>query len=112
MASHVQDYSMRLILGTHPGSGFSSEMTDQYVRYGSSPRGGQALILAGKVKSLLDRRFNFSFADIQSMAKPALRHRLSLNFEGESENISQDKIIEELLQKIPVQSDSHQEKTG
>ena len=77
-------------------------MVKQYVRYGSSPRGGQALILGSKVMALLEGRFNVAFDDIKTIAPASLRHRLLLNFEGLAENISPDEIINELLQKVPA----------
>jgi MoxR-like ATPase len=103
-AGHVQSYAMRMVLATHPGHEEAVESTRKYVRYGSSPRGGQALVLAAKVLALLDGRFNVSFQDIQSVAKPALRHRLILNFEGEAEGIAADAIIDEIIQRLPVQA--------
>ena len=99
IARHVQEYALRIVLATHPDNEHATQMTNQYVRYGSSPRGAQALVLAGKVRALLDGRFNVSFDDIAASAKPALRHRLILNFEGEAERISSDSIIEDVLAK-------------
>lgn len=99
IADHVQNFALRCVIGTHPGSEYASKMTNQFVRYGSSPRGAQSLVLAGKVKALLDGRFNVSFDDIRSIAKPALRHRLILNFEGEAEGISTDAVIDDVLAK-------------
>jgi len=102
VAPHVQDYIVRLIMSTHPGSEFATEMTNRYVRWGSSPRGAQAVTLAAKVNALLDGRFNVSFADVQKAALPALRHRILLNFEGEAENLTTDGIIEDLLRQTPT----------
>jgi MoxR-like ATPase len=76
-------------------------MVRKYVRYGSSPRGGQALVLGGKVLALLKGRFNVSFGDIREIAGPALRHRLILNFEGEAEGVDPDDIIRHILDKVP-----------
>ncbi len=100
IATHVRDYAVRCVLSTHPGSEFATDMTNQFVRYGSSPRGAQALILAGKIKALLDGRYNVSFDDIRTSIKPALRHRLILNFEGEAEGMTPDKILENILEKV------------
>jgi len=105
LAQHVQDYIVRLTLATHPGGEFATDMTGRYVRWGSSPRGAQALSLAAKVHALLDGRFNVSFADVQRAALPALRHRVLLNFEGEAENLTTDAIIEDLLAKTPTVAD-------
>ena len=102
MAPHVQDYVVRLVLGTHANGEFATPMVNQYVRWGASPRGAQALTLAGKVHALLDGRFNVSFEDIKKAARPALRHRILLNFEGEAENLSTDEVIADLLSNTPT----------
>ena len=73
----------------------------RYVRYGASPRGAQALLLGAKVMALLDGRFAASCADIQRVARPALRHRLILNFEGQAEGIDPDDIISAILERTP-----------
>ncbi len=102
MAPHVQDYVVRLAMATHPGGEFATEMANRYVRWGSSPRGAQALTLAAKVHALLEGRFNVSFDDVKRAALPALRHRVLLNFEGEAENLTTDRIVEDLLEKTPT----------
>ena len=99
IADHVKEYVLKAVLATHPESEYATAMTKQYVRYGSSPRGAQAIVLASKVRALIDGRFNVSFEDIKSVAKLALRHRIILNFEGEAERISPDSIIEDILDK-------------
>lgn len=104
IASHVRDYAVRLVLATHPEAPQAPETVKQYVRYGSSPRGVQGLVLAGKVRALLDGRFNVSFDDIRSVAVPCLRHRLILNFEGEAEGVESADLIQEILQQAPEQA--------
>jgi len=99
VAREVQDRAVRLVLATHPGNPEAGEKARRFVRYGSSPRGAQALILAGKVFALLDGRFHLSKADVEKAALPALRHRVILNFEGEAEGVATDEIIAEILQK-------------
>jgi MoxR-like ATPase len=99
IAPHVQEHAVRLVLGTHPDSEFATDEVKQYVRYGSSPRGAQALILAAKVRALLQDRFHVAFEDIDFVARPALRHRMILNFEGQAEGIETDDLIERLLEK-------------
>lgn len=99
IANHVQEYALKLVIATHPDSEYASAMAKKYVRYGSSPRGAQAIILASKVRALLDGRFNVSFDDIKYSAKPALRHRIILNFEGEAERIDSDDIIQNIILK-------------
>ena len=101
VAEHVQRFALRLVLGTHPETGDAAEMVRKYVRYGASPRGGQALILAAKVRALLDGRGGVAFDDIAAVAKDALRHRIIPNFEAEAEGIDNDAIIEDLLANVP-----------
>lgn len=98
--SHVNRYVANLIVATHPENAVAPAMVKSFLRYGASPRGAQAIIIGAKVNALLDGRFNVSFEDIQSVAKPALRHRLLLNFEGLAENVSTDAIVEELLHHV------------
>ncbi len=101
VASHVKDYAVRLIMATHPKTETALPVSNQYLRFGSSPRGGQALLLAGKVRALIQGRFNVGFEDLQAVAHPALRHRLILNFEAEAEGITTDHIIDQLLIEVP-----------
>ncbi|MDB6122788.1 MAG: MoxR-like ATPase [Pedosphaera sp.] len=104
VASHVKDYAVRLVLATHPQSETAAPITNQYLRFGSSPRGGQCLLLAGKVRALMQGRFNVSFDDIQAVATATLRHRLILNFEAEAEGITTDHIIAQILSEVPKDS--------
>ncbi|MEI6780422.1 MAG: MoxR family ATPase [Verrucomicrobiota bacterium] len=101
VASHVKDYAVRLVLATHPKTETAAPMATQYLRFGSSPRGGQTLLLAGKVRALTQGRFNVSFDDIEAVAAAALRHRLILNFEAEAEGITTDHIIGQVLRDVP-----------
>ncbi len=102
MAPHVQDYAVRLISATHPGSDCATETVNRFVRWGSSPRGAQALTLAAKVNALLDGRFHTSFEDVRRAAVPALRHRILLNFEGEAENLDTDAVVQDILRRTPT----------
>ena len=102
VAPHVQDYAIRLVLATHAEGPFACDITNQYVRYGASPRGVQALILASKVRALLDERFHIGFSDVRASALPALRHRVLLNFEGQAEGLSHDDVIRDVLEKTPT----------
>src|SRR5580658_1804684 len=102
VASHVKDYAVRLVLATHPKTETASPVTNQYLRFGSSPRGGQCLLLAGKVRALTQGRFNVSFDDIEAVAVAAFRHRLILNFEAEAEGITTDHIIAQILKDVPT----------
>jgi MoxR-like ATPase len=101
VASHVKDYAVRLVLATHPKTDTAAPIANQYLRFGSSPRGGQALILAAKVRALTQGRFNVSFEDIEAVTAPALRHRLILNFEAEAEGITTDHIVAQILKDVP-----------
>jgi len=101
VASHVKDYAVRLVLATHPKTETAAAIANQYLRFGSSPRGGQTLILAGKVRALTQGRFNVSFDDIHAVAPAALRHRLILNFEAEAEGVTTDHIIAQVLKDVP-----------
>lgn len=101
IASHVSRYVAELIVATHPNNENASQMVRDFVRYGASPRGAQALIVGGKINALLEGRFNVSFEDINAVALGALRHRLLLNFDGLAEGISTDEVITELLASVP-----------
>jgi MoxR-like ATPase len=98
--SVVGDFVSRLIVATHPGQS-RSVTVGRYVRYGASPRGGQALVLGAKALALFDGRLNVSFEDIAALAPAALRHRLLLNFEGQAEGIQPDDIVADLLRVVP-----------
>jgi MoxR-like ATPase len=98
VARPVQDFAVRVVEGTHPTDVAGvPPLTKKYVRYGASPRGAQAILLAAKIKALLDGRFAVSTDDIRYVARPALRHRLILNFEGEAEGVDPDTIIDSIL---------------
>jgi len=97
----VLDYAVRLTLATVPNGEFAPDATNKWVRFGSSPRGAQALVLAAKIRGLLDGRYHASFEDIQAVALPALRHRIILNFEAEAENINPDKVVQEIMNNVP-----------
>ncbi|HJZ92879.1 MAG TPA: MoxR family ATPase [Gemmataceae bacterium] len=101
VAPPVQDYAIRLLLASHPQNEFASAVTNRYIRCGASPRGVQALTLAGKVQALLSGRFNVSFEDIRKAYLPALRHRVLLNFEAQAENIAADTILAQVIQDVP-----------
>jgi MoxR-like ATPase len=100
IASHVTEYAARLLRATHPDDPVAPEAIRQYVRYGASPRGMQAMILAGKIMALLDGRYNVAFDDLRQAARPALRHRLILNFDAQAEGIGTDEVIGALLEAV------------
>jgi MoxR-like ATPase len=101
LTHEIQDYAIRMLQATHPDTDQSTDMTKKYVRYGGSPRGVQTLILASKIRALLDGRFAVSIDDIRHVSRPALRHRILLNFEGEAEGIDPDGIIADIIERLP-----------
>ncbi|MHC4810029.1 MAG: AAA family ATPase [Planctomycetota bacterium] len=103
IAPHVQDYAVRMVLATHPEGELATPQVNTYLRFGASPRAAQTLVLAGKVKALLDGRANVSVDDIRSVALPALRHRVLLNFEGEAEGRSTDEIVTNIIETLPAE---------
>jgi MoxR-like ATPase len=103
IATHVKNYAVRLNMATHPQTPVAADMVKRYVRYGSSPRGVQSMVLAAKVRALFAGRFNVSFDDIRQVAIPCLRHRLILNFEGEAEGIDSAELLANVLQHLPEQ---------
>jgi MoxR-like ATPase len=100
LAKHVQDYIARLILATHPEGPLAPDVTNQYIRWGASPRGAQTIALASKVRALLDGRYNVSFEDIRRVFLPSLRHRVLLNFEAQAEGIEVDRVLLDILEKV------------
>jgi MoxR-like ATPase len=96
LAPHVQDYVVQLVLATH-AEDRTNTLANKYIRYGSSPRGAQALILGGKVRALLNGRFNVSLDDIHALLKPALRHRIILNFEAQADGRGADDLLDEIV---------------
>jgi len=101
LADHVQDYLVRLVMATHPNGQLALEPAEKYVRWGASPRAAQALALAGKVRALLDGRYNVSFEDVRRVFLPALRHRIIVNFEAQAEGIEPDRVLLDILEKVP-----------
>ncbi len=101
VAPHVQNYALRLMYGTHPEHELAPKITNQYVRFGASPRGAQTILLTAKIRALMDGRRNVSTEDIRASATPALRHRVILNFEGEAEGVRTEEIIDEIIDRTP-----------
>ena len=98
IAPDVRQFAIKVLTATHPDKDNAPEIAKNYVSAGSSPRGGLAMILAGKIKAILDDRVNVSTEDLAWAAKPALRHRIALNFEGHAERINPDEIIDAAVQ--------------
>jgi MoxR-like ATPase len=99
-AGFVLDYASRLVLATHPDNPRAPESVRANVRYGSSPRGAQALVLGGKVAALLDGRANVDFGDIQRIAPAALRHRLQISYAGQAEGLTPDAVVRDVLASV------------
>jgi MoxR-like ATPase len=101
VAREVQDYAVRVLQATHPEEAEATPMAKKFVRYGSSPRGAQALLLGAKIRALLQGRYAVAVDDIRRVAPPSLRHRIILNFEGEAEGVPTDTVVSEILDKVP-----------
>jgi MoxR-like ATPase len=104
IASHVRDLAAGIVMATHPEWTESPEPTRRFVRYGASPRAAQALVLGAKVRALAEGRYNVSVEDLKSLAAPALRHRIILNFEGEAEAVDVDNLIRDIVDSVEQQT--------
>ena len=93
IAPHVQDYAVELVMATQPDQKEAHESATRYIRYGSSPRGAQALVECGRVLALMRGRFNVSVEDIRSIAPSVLRHRIILNFDAHADGKTPDSIL-------------------
>ena len=102
MADAVKEYALKIILATHPEVKGGHELSKKYVEVGASPRAAQGLISGAKVKAVMEGRYNVSFDDIKYIAYPVLRHRIILNFEGITEGITEEYIIEKILEDLRV----------
>jgi MoxR-like ATPase len=100
IADEIRRYGVHVVLATHPENELATKKAKKYVRYGSSPRGAQAVILAAKIRAILDRRYHVAREDIRAVAPAALRHRLILNFEGQAEGVQADAVIEDVLEHV------------
>ena len=98
VATHVRDLASMIVMATHPQCDYAPEATRRFLRYGSSPRGAQALVLGGKVRALAHGRYNVSVEDLRALALPALRHRIIPNFEGEAEGVDLDQLITQVIE--------------
>jgi len=101
----VREFAIKVVLGTQPDSVHAPSQIKQFVRFGSSPRGAQAIILTAKIKALLAGRYSVAVEDIASVAIPALRHRLIMNFEGQAEGIAPDTLVQAILDKAKADTD-------
>ncbi len=101
VATPVLRYAAHLVQNSHPDAPNSPPLVRRFVRYGSSPRGIQALVLASKIRALLEGRLNVAFADIRAAAHPSLRHRVILNFEADAESVNSDQVVDAILAATP-----------
>src|SRR5262249_24195513 len=104
IAEEIRRYGISIVLATHPENELATDMSRRYVRYGSSPRAAQAMILAAKIRAILDQRYHVSRDDLRAVAPAALRHRLILNFEGQAEGIPPDAVINHILDKVEAKA--------
>ena len=104
VATDVMQYAMMLCSATHPDSAHAAEASKKYIRLGASPRAGQALISAAKVKALMNGRYNVSYSDINELALPVLRHRIKLTFEAVAERVSADEIVAMIVEELMVRN--------
>ncbi|MGQ9879981.1 MAG: AAA family ATPase [Armatimonadota bacterium] len=105
LAEPVRDFASQLVHFTHPDVDDAPEMVKRYVRFGSSPRGAQALVQTAKVRALGDGRYNVSIEDIEAVAYPALRHRILLNFEAEAQGITPEQVIDAVKEHVRQRSE-------
>lgn len=100
VSHHVKDYAIRVLEATHPDREHAPDKVKRFVRFGGSPRGAQAMLLAAKIHALFDGRFSAGVDDVKWAAIPALRHRVILNFEGEAEGVKSDEVLEDVLRSV------------
>jgi MoxR-like ATPase len=103
VATHIKEFAVRLLLATHPDQEDAPEKIQQYVRYGASPRGLQALITTSKVRALLEGRYNVSIEDLRAVAYPVLRHRIVLNFDGLADNVTVESLIDTIIEEVEAE---------
>jgi MoxR-like ATPase len=100
IADDIRRDAVRIVLGTHPEESLATEMTKRFIRYGSSPRGAQAMILAAKILAIIDHRYHVAREDLHAVTLNVLRHRLILNFEGQADGVSTDAVLDDVLSKM------------
>ncbi|HZO90753.1 MAG TPA: MoxR family ATPase [Chthonomonadaceae bacterium] len=105
IAPTVREFAIKTVLGTHPDSPHAPPQVQQFVRYGASPRGAQAVVVAAKIRALLAGRYNVAIEDIAQVALPALRHRIILNFEGQAEGIQTDALVQAILERARAETE-------
>lgn len=104
VAPHVQDYAIELVMATQPGAPEAPEVANRYVRYGSSPRGAQALVECGRVLALMQGRLHLSIQDVVAVAPAVLRHRIILNFDAHADGETTETILEKILARVAARA--------
>ncbi len=102
VAPHVRDYAISLVLATQPEHAEAHAVSKKYIRYGSSPRGAQALVQCGRVRAFIRGRLNVSIEDVRELALAALRHRIILNFDAHAEGRTEDDILRAIIDAVPA----------
>ena len=98
VAPHVQDYAIDIVMATQPGTPHAHEVANKYVRYGSSPRGAQALVECGRAMAFMRGRMNLSIEDVRTVAPAVLRHRLILNFDAHADGHTPETVLNRILE--------------
>ena len=100
VAPHVQEYAIQLVMATQPEQQQAHELARKYIRYGSSPRGAQALVECGRVRALMRGRFHLSLEDIRAVAPAVLRHRIILNFDAHADGQTPETVLSGIVQGV------------
>ena len=103
VAPHVQEYAIHLVMATQPEQREAHDLARKYVRYGSSPRGAQALVECGRVRALMRGRYHLAIEDIQAVAAAVLRHRIILNFDAHADGQTPETILDAVIQGVTAQ---------
>jgi MoxR-like ATPase len=101
IAREVIEYAARLVRASHPLDPSAPRQVREFVRYGASPRGLQAMVIGAKIHALLAGRHHVARSDVRSVTVPALRHRLILNFAGQAEGVEPDQVIGAVIREVP-----------
>jgi len=100
VAPHVQEYAIQMVMATQPEQAEAHELAKKYIRYGSSPRGAQALVECGRVRALMHGRYHLSVEDIEAIAFAVLRHRIILNFDAHADGQTPDSILSAIIRGV------------
>jgi MoxR-like ATPase len=104
VAPHVQEFAIQLVMATQSEQKEAHELAKKYIRYGSSPRGAQALVECGRVRALMNSRYHLSIEDVQAVAHAVLRHRIILNFDAHADGQTAETILTGILRGVTAQA--------